>query len=171
MEGRRCAAPFSSALAVKENHAVTTLDDLLLALQFVSSAAPTEHEAYLCKDTGEIHYHSEYGDNEEDLPDDIDSERYIAIPHKMELNLGKHLVLEFATEFLPDEQIKVRQIFSRPGAYARFKDLLERAGMLQQWYDYEAKAEREALLTWCGENGIEIDGQPGVPRDAASPHP
>lgn len=134
------------------------LDDLLMAFDFVSAGAPDENEAYLCKVTGVIHWHSEYGDNEEELPEDIDSDRYIAIPHKLDLDLGKHLVRAFVAKFLPEEQHKVRQIFSRRGAYARFKDPLERSGKLQQWYDYEAEAQKVALLEWCEENGIAIDG-------------
>jgi hypothetical protein len=138
---------------------VVKFDDLMLAFDFVSASAPTEHEAYLCKETGAIYWRSEYGDvEEEELPDDIDSDKYIEIPHKNDLDLGRRPVLRFAAEFLPDEYDKVREIFSRRGAYARFKDLLERCGKLQQWYDYEAKAQNEVLREWCQDNGIEIDG-------------
>ena len=39
------------------------------------------HEAYLCKETGQIFYTSEMGDSDE-LPEDIeDPDRYITIPH------------------------------------------------------------------------------------------
>lgn len=137
---------------------MATLDDLLLALQHVSSGAAGENEAYLCTETGVIHYHSGYGDNEEELPDDIGSERYIAIPHKKDLDLGRHLVMKFTAEVLPDEQPKIREIFSRSGAYARFKDLLERSGLLQRWHDYEATAETEAMRRWCDQNGVKVDG-------------
>jgi hypothetical protein len=91
------------------------------------------------------------------LPDDVDSDRYIAVPHKNDLDLGKRLVLKFAAEFLADEYDYVRQIFSRRGAYARFKDLLDRHGKLQQWHDYEDRAKKEALREWCQDNEIEID--------------
>jgi hypothetical protein len=65
-------------------------DDLLEAFEFVSADQPMENEAYLCVETGVIHYHSEFGDEEEDpLPDDIeDSAKYIAIPHKNDLDLA-----------------------------------------------------------------------------------
>lgn len=55
-----------------------------------------------------------------------------------------------------DDYNKVREIFSRSGAYARFKDLLEYRRALNQWYDFEAKAEEEALRQWCEENAIEL---------------
>ena len=132
-------------------------DDLLMAFEFVSVGAPAENEAYICRETGTIHWHSESADIEEELPDDVDSDRYIAVPHKNELDLGKRLVLQFAAEHLPDEYDDVRQIFSRHGAYARFKDLLERSGRLQQWHDYEDRATKEALRDWCLDNDIEID--------------
>ena len=66
------------------------------------------------------------------------------------------LVLDFAGQFLPDDFDEVRQIFSSRGAYARFKDLLDRRGALDQWYDFEAKAEERALRMWCDLNSIEV---------------
>lgn len=153
------AALNNSCVTCQVDRSVVKFQDLLLAFDFVSSGAPMEHEAYLCKETGVIHWHSEYGDvEEEELPGDIDSDKYVEIPHKNDLDLGKRLVLKFAAEFLPDEYDKVGEIFSRRGAYVRFKELLERNGKLQQWYDYEEKAQNEALRAWCEDNGIEIDG-------------
>lgn len=128
------------------------------AFDFVSFGQPMENEAYLCKETGEIYWHSEYGDDEEPLPDDIDDpEKYIEMPHKNDLDLGKSLVLKFTDEFLPDTFGKVEEIFSRSGAYARFKDLLEYRDMLEQWYEYEAKTCEQALREWCEDNDIEIE--------------
>ncbi len=73
----------------------------------------------------------EFGEDEEELPDDIgDGDKYLRIPDKSELDLGKPLVLDFARQFLPDDFNKVREIFSKRGAYARFKDLLEYRGAL-----------------------------------------
>jgi len=57
--------------------------------------------------TGEIFWHTEIGDNEEELPEDIDDEKYIAIPYKNDLNLGKQLALSFLQEYLPEPMEKV----------------------------------------------------------------
>src|SRR5215469_13807844 len=100
--------------------------DLQLACEFVSSGGMGENEAYLDRQSGKIYWHSEFGDNDEELPADIDDEKYISIPDKRELDLGKPLVLDFAREFLPDDYDEVRQIFSRRNAYRRYKDLLVR---------------------------------------------
>src|ERR1700738_5163576 len=91
--------------------------------------------------------HSEFGDNDEELPNDIDDEKYISIPDKTELDLGKRLVLDFAREFLPVDYDEVRHIFSRRGAYRRYKDLLVRRGALERGYDFSKKAE-EAGVRW-----------------------
>ena len=94
------------------------------------------------------------------LPDDIDdTEKFLQIPDKRELDLGRPLALDFAREFLPDDFDDVRQFFSRRGAYARFKDLLDQRGALAQWYDFEAKAEEKALREWCDLNSIEVSDE------------
>nr|VFK29350.1 MAG: hypothetical protein BECKMB1821G_GA0114241_104811 [Candidatus Kentron sp. MB]VFK33510.1 MAG: hypothetical protein BECKMB1821I_GA0114274_104711 [Candidatus Kentron sp. MB]VFK76245.1 MAG: hypothetical protein BECKMB1821H_GA0114242_104810 [Candidatus Kentron sp. MB] len=130
------------------------------AFDFVSFGRPMEHEAYLCIETGQVYWRSAYSDNEEPLPDDIDTGNYIAIPHKNDLDLGRSLVLRFAEEYISKDYEKVEEIFSRSGAYVRFKDLLETRGMLEKWYEYEDTASDEALLRWCEENDIGIDHEP-----------
>src|SRR6516165_3149136 len=47
--------------------------DLQLAFEFVSSGGMGENEAYLDRQSGKIYWHSEFGDNEEELPNDIDA--------------------------------------------------------------------------------------------------
>jgi hypothetical protein len=96
----------------------------------------------------------------DELPDDIDDEeKYVQIPDKRELDLGKPLVFDFVGQFLPDDFDEVRRIFSRKGAYARFKDLLVRRGALDQWYGFESNAEESALRTWCDRNSIEVSDE------------
>jgi hypothetical protein len=70
-----------------------------------------------------------------------DSEKFLPIPDKREVSLGKPLALDFARQFLPADFDNVRQFFNRRGAYARLKELLDRRGALDYWYDFEAKAE------------------------------
>ena len=94
-----------------------------------------------------------------ELPDDIeDDEKYVAIPDKRELGLGKPLVLDFAREFLPNDFDEVRYIFSKKGAYAKFRALLIRRNVLERWYDFEAKGTERALREWCELNAIEVAG-------------
>jgi hypothetical protein len=116
------------------------------------------YKSYLCKETGEIFYTSEMGDSDE-LPEDIDdTEKYISIPHKNELDLGRALVLEFTSAYLPEELDEVYLIFRHKGAYSRYKDLLERKGALEDWYQFENERRELALKGWCQENQIELKG-------------
>ena len=134
-------------------------NDILDAFEFVSGARPGEAEAYLSVETGTVYWHSEYADGIDPLPDDVDdSAKYLSIPHKNDLGLGKPLALRFTEHCMPDSLAKVREIFGRRGAYVSFKDFLENRAMLSRWYEFEAAAQREALEQWCRENGVEIDG-------------
>jgi hypothetical protein len=88
-------------------------NDLLLAFDFVSSAPMGEHQAFLCKTSGRIYWRSDSfdeldessddleggekaaADETDKLPDDIeDEDKYLAIPDKRELDLGKPLALD-----------------------------------------------------------------------------
>jgi hypothetical protein len=117
---------------------------------------PYMNNAYLCKETGQIFYYSEMA-NSNELPDDIDDPKYISIPHKNDLDLGKNLVIEFVSEFLPEELDRVYSFFRRRGAYSRYKDLLSEKGLLDKWYNFENERQKAAIIEWCAENGIEIE--------------
>jgi hypothetical protein len=135
-----------------------SLKDLEDAFEFVSAGGTGEHQAFLCKQTGKLYWHSEYLDDMDELPDDLEEdEKYIRIPDRRELDLGKPLVMEFAGQFLPEDVDRVQEIFSRRGAYAMFKDLLDRRGALERWYEFEAQATERALRTWCEENSVAVE--------------
>ncbi|MGF6872762.1 hypothetical protein [Paraburkholderia sp. MM5477-R1] len=133
-------------------------DDLSSAFDFVSYAAPMEHQAYISLDTGKIYWISDAIDTiEEEIPEHLeDPDRYLAIPHKNELDLGSSLALRFAAQQLPARYDQVEGYFQRQGAYARFKDLLEREGVLELWRAFEATSVEQALRQWCTENGLDI---------------
>ena len=88
--------------------------DLQLAFEFASLGQFGEHQAYLCRESGEFLWHSEFGDEIDELPDDIDDEeKYLSIPDKRELDLGKSLVFDFVRCFLPGELDNIRRMFSK----------------------------------------------------------
>ena len=131
--------------------------DLAEAVEFVSGGFLTEHRAYVSKETGGIYWVSEPDPVEEDLPDDLEeSEAYIAVPHKNDLDLGRDLALRFTERELPDAHDTVRDFFGRRGAYRRFKHLLEEKGRLETWYAFEAQETQQALKDWCEANQIEL---------------
>ena len=77
-----------------------SLKDILGAFEFVCAGGGDEHQAFLCKQSSKLYCHSELCDDLDILPDDIgDSEKFLQIPDKRELDLGKPLALDFARHF------------------------------------------------------------------------
>jgi hypothetical protein len=71
------------------------LDRLLEGLEFASSVGYVA-SAYICKRTGRIHVVSSDLDIDDDPPPDIeDSDRYLALPSKRDLRLGRDLAIAF----------------------------------------------------------------------------
>jgi hypothetical protein len=114
--------------------------------------------AYVCRETGEIYWESSLIDtDEEPLPDDIeDGEKYLTVPNRRDLDLGKPLALAFARQFLPENYDDVRDIFDRRGAYRKFHSLLRHRNAMDRWYKFEAEATDQALRDWCEVNGLEL---------------
>jgi hypothetical protein len=137
------------------------LDELQHTVEFVSMGK----EAVLCRKTGKFFWLTDLEEDIEAWPDDADNEqKYLMIPDKKGLDLGKALVFEFTRQYLPNDFDEIRRIFSKRGAYARFKDLLERRRALDRWYDFENKATEKALREWCEANGLTIrEGDPPAP--------
>ncbi|HWG05700.1 MAG TPA: UPF0158 family protein [Beijerinckiaceae bacterium] len=133
-------------------------DDLLLAFEYVSFDDIGEHGVFLCRETGKLYWSGSDGiDEPDELPDDLDdSEKYLQIPGRRDLDLGRPLVMDFVYEVLPDDVSEVEQIFRRKGAYRKFKVLLERRQKLDEWYAFEAKAQEQALREWCELHEVEI---------------
>ena len=130
---------------------------LLEALEWASAGAYLESAAYVSRETGRIFWVGDGVEEPDDFPEDIeDGSLYLAVPGKQELGLGKPLALRFAQEHLPSEEGEVHAIFSRRGAYGRFKNLLERRGRLEDWYKFEASQVEAALAEWASENGFEL---------------
>jgi hypothetical protein len=137
-----------------------SFQEILDAFEFAGFTELGENLAVLCRRTGKIYLQSEFSDFDEmndELPDDIeDDEKYLKIPNKRELGLGKPLALEFAREFLMGDLDEVRDIFSKRKAYSKFRVLLRRRNALEQWYEFESKAAEQTLREWCKVNSIEV---------------
>ena len=132
--------------------------DLSAAFDFVSFGAPFEHRAYISMDTGTIYWIAELNPTDEEVPDDVEeSDRYIAIPHKNDLDLGSHLVFRFAAEQLPDQYRLVEGFFRHRGAYARVtRSSSPLRGNWRNGYTFEAASTEKALKDWCADNSIDV---------------
>ncbi|PPQ16903.1 hypothetical protein CV770_24020 [Bradyrhizobium sp. AC87j1] len=137
--------------------------DIIQAFEFANTNGDMgEFRTFVCRQTGKIYYQTDFLDAAEfndELPDDIDDEeKYLAVPDKRELGLGKPLVLDFAREFLRDDFNDIRYFFSKRGAYPKFKSLLARRGAIERWHAFENEATKRALREWCTLHAIEIIG-------------
>lgn len=143
---------------------VIDLDELVDACEFVSACTSVDAAAYVSRETGRIFSWTEEADLDEDVPDDVEDDgNLVPIPAKTDLDLGASLAREFARQYLgPPDADTVSRFFDRPGAYARFKDLLERRRMLERWYRFEADAVRHALRDWARENGLTVRASTGT---------
>jgi Uncharacterised protein family (UPF0158) len=131
--------------------------ELLEAFEFASAAPEGEARAYLHKITGKVYWQSDLMPDLEPLPDDIDSDYYIVLPDKRDLELGRQLVFDFVDEYLPNESEEIRNVFRRKGAYSTFKYILDKNNLRETWHDFETKAQERALRAWCKAQGIALE--------------
>ena len=111
----------------------------------------------LISNTGSLHCIADGVELEEEIPADLESsDRYLALPHRNDLDLGKRLALSFAEQRLPSDFHRVKGYFHKRGAYSRFKELLDSRGVLEEWYAFENDATERALRQWCDEHEIRI---------------
>lgn len=141
--------------------ATVRYSELLDAFEFVSFGGLIGHGAYIDPDSGAIYCVSSEIEMDDEVPDDLESsDRYIAVPHKTDLDLGRDLVLSFVGGELPDDYDTVAAYFRKKGAYGRFKDLLDARNLLERWHEFEARETEKALRAWCLANDIDIIDQP-----------
>lgn len=132
---------------------------LLEALEIVDVRG-AENVVYLCRQTGQTFWRSDFPDFEElqdELPDDIEDEtKYIQVPNKYDLDLGKALVFHFVREVLPGDYDDVHDFMGQRGGYRKFRALVQRRDVLERWHAFEAEATHKALRDWCEVNEIEL---------------
>ena len=136
-------------------HIMLSYEEILDAYEWVSADPSLQNTAYVNRTTGTVYLETDEIGDDDTLPEDIeDGTKYIAVPYKHDLDLGKALVFDFVEEYLRDDLDKVSGYFKRPGAYSKYKDLLERKQLLEAWYAYERQKTFEALCKWASENSI-----------------
>ena len=93
-------------------------DDLEMAFEFASFDSFGESQAYVCLVSGKVYLDSDAID--EELPEDLYEEgKYLVIPSKRDLGLGKRLALEFVEIHLPGDIESARSYFRSRGAYSK----------------------------------------------------
>ena len=136
-----------------------SLDQLQDAMEWVSSY-PVDNEAYICRQTGKIYWVAgDPGmiDEEEEVPENIhDADKYIPVPDKRYFDLGNQLAFDFTSQYLTERYDDVRDMFRGKGAYRRFKDILERKELLEEWHRYSDERSAKELAEWCELEGLTL---------------
>lgn len=117
-------------------------------------------KALIARDSGMIHLlNDEYMDEEAPVPGDIEAGgNYVSVPAASELGLGRALMQRFAGAHLPGDRERVQEMFARQDPYDRFSKLLEERGELDAWYRFREQETRAALVRWCEQHGLQLDG-------------
>ena len=135
-----------------------SLDQLQNAMEWASGDF-LENEAYICRQTGKIFLTADDPGmiDEEEIPEDIhNSDRYLSVPDKRDLDLGSQLAFDFTARYLAQHYDEVRDMFRHRGAYRQFKGLLAREDMLEQWYAHSDEQAAKALGEWCETEGLSL---------------
>lgn len=130
--------------------------DILDGYEFCSLADLMDTQAFVSLERGTVHIVSSDLELEEELPEDIETGPYLALPGKRDLDLGRELAMEFTEKYLPSSAETVRGFFHRRGAYGRFKEFLDRRGQLDAWFEFERSATESRLRQWCADHGIDL---------------
>lgn len=98
------------------------------------------------------------GLDNEGLEDEIEEnpERYLRLPTKFEIH-EYHIMEEFIWTLKGERADKLDCAIRGRGAFRRFKDLVDRMEISQQWYDFQAEYYRKLAIDWCQEHGLEYE--------------
>jgi hypothetical protein len=158
---------------------MTTIDlhTLLDAVEYKTAGGDLGTvEAWICMTSGRLLFRDDASDgalywshdidDRDGVPDDPDDrEDFVPIPSRRDLDLGRTLALRYVARHLPDDYGTVELTFRSPGAYARFKHLLDQRDRLQEWHAFEQAAVEQELRDWCEAVGVELR----LPPPAAEP--
>jgi hypothetical protein len=130
-----------------------SIKKLLEAMDTTSTLLDGDQIIFLDPTSGRFY---KKNDLEQPRPDDLLSNpKYLIVPSKQDLDVGKNLVFEFTSLFLSQYIEVVHDYFRKKGAYARFIAFLNLHHQLENWYDYQHKKQQQALIAWCETHQIE----------------
>ena len=85
-------------------------------------------------------------------PDD-----YLSLPEKYDFNEYRIMEKFISRVIIPKQSEMLSQSIQGKGAFRRFKTMLERLGLLDEWYKYRGQKLREFVESWCKENEIDFE--------------
>lgn len=87
--------------------------------------------------------------------------RFFRLPTKFDIN-EYHFMEDFIYDEIPAGAIREQfeAAIRGRGAFRRFRQLAERLGILDDWYEYKEKEQRKMAIEWCEENEFNYSTAP-----------
>ena len=81
--------------------------------------------------------------------------RFFKLPDKFDINEYRFME-NFIYDQIPAGGVRdqFESAIRGRGAFRRFRNLAERLGVIDEWYDYKEKEQKKLAIEWCEENGF-----------------
>jgi hypothetical protein len=148
------------------------IDDIIDAIDFDSDMS----ESFLNTKTKQVCLFSyeelRAAENDEDISDSADwyceavasakhyletPDDYLPLPEKYDFNEYRIMEKFISRVIISKQSEMLSQSIKGRGAFRRFKTMLERLGLLDEWYKYRGQKLREFVEFWCKENEIDFE--------------
>lgn len=98
----------------------------------------------------------EYNDS---VSDEIDSnpDDYVRLPNEYDID-DYGIMKEYIYQLPAGEQAEqLESAIHHSKPFRHFRELVERFGLLDQWYKFQAQSYHDEAVAWCEENNIKFD--------------
>jgi len=84
--------------------------------------------------------------------------RFFRLPTKFDIN-EYHFMEDFIYDEIPEGGVRdqFENAIRGRGAFRRFRQLVERLGILDDWYKYKEKEQRKLAIEWCQEHDFNYE--------------
>ena len=119
----------------------------------------SEHRYYLDRETGAVHFFSEYLDNEDEAEDEhaiISEERYVLIPQARRA-LSTDELRQFVSSLQEGSERRVLMTALRaPGGYQHFREAIESLPTARkEWQHFSHESLKARIEEWLSEVSVE----------------
>ena len=106
--------------------------------------------------TGEFDFYTDYMEElDGDYADKFEDEEWVAAPSQRDIG-DYDIMVDFAETITDPHQYELFSVaLMGAGAFRRFRDVLERTDLEEEWYAFKHKAYVEIARAWCKNKGIE----------------
>lgn len=136
--------------------------NLELVLEAIELASNNSTAYYDLENHSLIWYMEDFGYGEDEDDETIEEmieegwkTRFFKLPEQFDIN-EYHIMEKFIYDEIPEGAVQEQfeSAIRGRGAFRRFRDLLDRLGITQGWYDYLQNAQKKRAIEWCEENGF-----------------